>query len=151
MGEKRQRIVAIYKFLSFLCLYSHCLYTICDNQKKKKKKKIIQRTRIKIFYRLMDLQDVNSNNQKTCSIQKIDEGGRCIQDKMCMATATEAKASVDLHGDGKVDTPSVHMVGNDPNFENTVLATLHGIFKFLFPPILLEICLSLIASNFVEN
>ena len=38
MGEKRQRIVAIYKFLSFLCLYSHCLYTICDNQKKKKKK-----------------------------------------------------------------------------------------------------------------
>lgn len=77
----------------------------------------------------MDLQDVNSNNQKTCSIQKIDEGGKCIQDKMCMATATEAKASVDLHGDGNVDTPSVH-------------ATLHGIFKFLFPPILLEICLS---------
>ncbi|KAM3706607.1 hypothetical protein ACJW31_03G163000 [Castanea mollissima] len=73
-------------------------------------------------------QDVNSNNQKTCSIQKIDEGGKCIQDKMCMATATEAKASVDLHGDGKVDTPSVHMVGNDPNFDNTVLAlraTLH--------------------------
>uniref|UniRef100_A0A7N2LB25 AMP deaminase n=1 Tax=Quercus lobata TaxID=97700 RepID=A0A7N2LB25_QUELO len=73
-------------------------------------------------------QDVNSNNQKTCSIQKIDEARKCIQDKMCMATATEAKASVDLHGDGKVDTPSVHMVGNDPNFENTVLAlraTLH--------------------------
>ncbi|KAL0004007.1 hypothetical protein SO802_011568 [Lithocarpus litseifolius] len=73
-------------------------------------------------------QDVNSNNQKTCSIQKIDEGGKCIQDKMCIATATEAKASVDLHGDGKVDTPSVHMVGNDPNFENTVSAlraTLH--------------------------
>lgn len=101
----------------------------------------------------MDLQDVNSNNQKTCSIQKMDEGGKCIEDKMCMATATEAKASVDLHGDGKVDTPSVHMVGNDPNFDNTVLAlraTLHGIFKFLFPPILLEIFL-FIASNFVEN
>ncbi|XP_065620435.1 AMP deaminase-like [Quercus suber] len=53
-------------------------------------------------------QDVNSNNQKTCSIQKIDEGGKCIQDKMCMATAAEAKASVDLHGDGNEDTPSVH-------------------------------------------
>ena len=138
MGEKRQRIVAIYKFLSFLCLYSHCLYTICDNQKKKRKS--IQN---KSVLPLMDLQDVNSNNQKTCSIQKIDEARKCIQDKMCMAT--EAKASVDLRGDGKVDTPSVHMVGNDPNFENTVLAlraTLHGIFKFLFLPILLEICLS---------
>ena len=145
MGEKCQRIVAIYKFHSFLCLHSHCLYTICDNQKKKEKEKKKRVSRINLFCRLMDLQDVNSNNPKTCSIQKIDEGGKCIQDKMCMAMATEAKASVDLHGDGKVDTPSVHMVGNDPNFENNVLArraTLHGIFKFLFPPILLEICLS---------
>lgn len=72
--------------------------------------------------------DVNANSQNTCTIPKIGEDGKCIQDETCRTTVSEAKASLDLHGDGKVDTPSVHMVGNDPNFANTVLplrTTLH--------------------------
>ena len=82
----------------------------------------------------MDLQDVNANSQNTCTVPKIGEDGKCIQDETCRTTVSEAKPSLDLHGDGKVDTPSVHMVGNDPNFANTVLpprTTRHGIFNFL--------------------
>lgn len=47
--------------------------------------------------------------------------------------ANEAKANVD-HGGGKVDTASVHTVGNDPIFANTILplpSTMHGTLKCL--------------------
>lgn len=71
---------------------------------------------------LTNAQDINSKNQNLCPVPILDDDGNCIHNKMCRATVSEPKAGVDLHGNRKVDTASVHTVGNDPNFANTTVS-----------------------------
>lgn len=81
----------------------------------------------------MGLQDANSNNPNMGTAPMMGEGENYLQDRMCKVTISEAKAGVDLHGHGKVDTTSDYRVGNDLNFANTNLplrTTVHGIFDF---------------------
>lgn len=91
----------------------------------------------------MDLQDVNSDNyQNLCAFPIMGDGGNFMQDKMSRPTVSEAKAGVDLLGNGKIDMASVHIVGNDPNFGNANIplrTTVHGIFNFLVLKSFMEI------------
>ncbi|KAG2707293.1 hypothetical protein I3843_05G130000 [Carya illinoinensis] len=70
---------------------------------------------------LTNAQDANSNNPNMGTAPMMGEGENYLQDRMCKVTISEAKAGVDLHGHGKVDTTSDYRVGNDLNFANTNL------------------------------
>lgn len=93
----------------------------------------------------LDLQDVNTNNPNI-TVPIMDDHKNGMQDNMCRATGSEVKAGVDLCGNGKTDTSSVHILGYDSKFSNTSLPlrkTPHGIFDFLALNTLMEICLLL--------
>lgn len=53
-----------------------------------------------------------------------------FQDQNCRGSINVVKPSIDVHGNGKVDTASVHVTGHDTFLPNVILpqrTTLHGI------------------------
>lgn len=71
--------------------------------------------------------DSYSNIQKISSVPSKAENVNSVLVQKRKSIANEAKANVD-HGGGKVVTTSVHTVGNDPIFANTILplpSTMH--------------------------
>lgn len=86
-------------------------------------------SRIKRFYKLMGLQEVNSNIQNSSAVPLIGNDENCMQDQLFQVTASETRADVYPQGEGKLDSTPVHLVGHDPSLSTLVLPcpSAHGI------------------------
>ncbi|XP_028094944.1 AMP deaminase-like isoform X1 [Camellia sinensis] len=76
----------------------------------------------------INLNDNSSNIQNLSASPFNDDNRSCILEQKNRAIANEAKENVDQYGDGKADTTSMHIMGNDPSLTNIFLpltATVH--------------------------
>ncbi|KAL7163991.1 hypothetical protein ACSBR2_039990 [Camellia fascicularis] len=76
----------------------------------------------------INLNDNSSNIQNLSAPPFNDDNRSCILEQKNRAIANEAKENVDQYGDGKADTTSMHIMGNDPSLTNIILpltATVH--------------------------
>ncbi|THG04194.1 hypothetical protein TEA_010095 [Camellia sinensis var. sinensis] len=76
----------------------------------------------------INLNDNSSNIQNLSASPFNDDNRSCILEQKNRAIANEAKENVDQYGDGKADTTSMRIMGNDPSLTNIILpltATVH--------------------------